>query len=181
MSSLLKSSPKIAVDTSALISLAHGDFIDLMFNEFDVIISDKVLEELEQTAQFDDVDGLVAKQVLKLTNKIEVRSVDSQAVESLLTSRIDLGEASCIVLAEQEDVQTLISDDFRAMHQLQVHSQTKGFDLGFGAVLIQALVLRGKLSREEALDKLEYIASKRNWMGRPIYRAYRQLIDSADS
>lgn len=167
---------KIVIDTSALI-LAHGGLLDLIANEFQLVISDLVLEELRKTATFEDEDGKVAHQVLKKIKKLEVRPVDQELVSKLVTSRIDVGEASCVVLAQAPDISAMISDDFKAMHELRTYSLQCGFDLGLGVVLIQALVFRGKLKRAEALERLELIASKRNWMGRPIYEAYRKILN----
>jgi predicted nucleic acid-binding protein len=167
---------KIVIDTSALISLTHGDLLDLIADEFHLIISDLVLEELRNTAKFEDEDGKAAAEILKKIKKIEIRKVDQDLVNKLITSRIDAGEASCVVLAQANDIAAFISDDFRAMHELRVYALRFKFELGLGAVLIQALVFRGKITKAEALNCLSLIASKRNWMGRPIYEAYSEIL-----
>jgi predicted nucleic acid-binding protein len=167
---------KIVIDTSALISLAHGDLLDLIAEEFQLVISDLVLEELRNTARFEDEDGKAAAQILKKIKKLEIRSVDQELVSQLVTSRIDAGEASCVVLAQAKDIAAFISDDFRAMHELRAYALRYEFELGLSAVLVQALVIRGKLTKAEALNYLSLIASKRNWMGRPIYEAYKQIL-----
>ncbi len=172
-----ESSHKIVVDTSALISLAHGGIIDLILNEFKVVVSDIVLLELKETSKFNDEDGKAASKVLEGAGSMEVRDVLKRGIHEIVTSRMDEGEASCVLLAKEEDIEALISDDFRAMHQLQYFSQKYGFDLGLGAALIQALVFRGKLDKSQALNILERIAFKRGWIGRPIYRAYKQRME----
>jgi predicted nucleic acid-binding protein len=95
-----------------------------------------------------------------------------------VTSRLNEGEASCVLLAQAVDIDALISDDLKAMHQLRQYAQIYEFDLGLAAALIQALVLRGKLRKEQALESLERIAERRDWMGRPIYKAYQKIVAS---
>lgn len=171
-----KSLRKVVVDTSALISFALGGLLERVAHAFHVVVSQHVIDELQQTASFPDEIGKTATSVLKHVNQFEIRIVNPAEVQALITSRIDRGEASCLVLAQAKDVSALISDDFRALHQLRHHAERHGFNLGLGAVLIHTLVLRGTLSRDEALNALERIALKRDWFGRPIYLAYRARL-----
>lgn len=83
------------------------------------------------------------------------------------------GKAACIELAQNSDVDALIMDDVEAMHQMRAYAQRHGFDLGLGTVVVHALVKRGQLNRKDALQRLDQMAAQRDWMGRPIYRAYR--------
>ncbi len=52
-----------------------------------------------------------------------------------------------------------------------------GVELGLGAVLIQALVRRGRLPLEEARGVLERIAHRRGWLGRPIYEEALRVLE----
>ncbi len=63
------------------------------------------------------------------------------------------------------------------MHRLQSLSQIHGFDLGMAAVLIRRPILRGKISKADALQILDRIIMKRGWLGRPIYRAYKKILE----
>lgn len=51
----------IVADTSALISLATAGVLDIVLAEFDVHTTDTVIEELEDTARFDDAHGAGAQ------------------------------------------------------------------------------------------------------------------------
>jgi hypothetical protein len=44
-------------------------------------------------------------------------------------------------------------------------------------IVLKALVNRGVLEREEALQRLEQLAETRDWLGAPIYRRAKQLFD----
>ena len=176
MQHLPGSSRKIVIDTSALISLSHGGLLDLVLEEFRVVVSDLIIEELKKMAEYDDEDGKAAREILTEISRLEMRAIDMKEIGRIVTSRLDEGEASCVLLAQAEDIEALISDDFKAMHQLQYYSSQHSFDLGLGAALIHALVLRGKLSKAEALESIERIASKRDWLGRSIYNAYTKSL-----
>jgi len=155
----------------------HGGLLDLILKEFQIVVSDLVIEELKKTSKYQDEDGKAAKKVLEKADLLEIRGVDPEAIPKLLTSQLDEGEASCVILAQAKDIPALISDDFKAMHQLQYYARKYKFDLGLGAVLIHALVMRGALSKAEALKSVERIAAKRDWIGRPIYRTYRRMLE----
>ena len=169
------------LDTSALVSLAHGDLLDLALAEFHVTISNYVRDELRQMSAFDDPDGRAATDVLARLDDLDLQEVARAEVGPLRTSKIDAGEASCVVLAQDPHVAALISDDFAAMHQMQAYAQKHGFDLGLGAVVVHALLKRGRLSQDDALGRLDRIAEQRGWMGRPIYRAYRRAVESEET
>ena len=169
------------LDTSSLVSLVHGDLLDRTLAEFCVIISNFVRDELHQMSAFDDADGRAATDVLARLDDLDLREVARAEVDPLRTSKVDEGEASCVVLAQGPDAAALISDDVDAMHQLQAYANKHGFDLGLGAVVVHALRKRGRLSQADALERLDRIAARRGWMGRPIYRAYRRAVASEEA
>ena len=171
-----RGSSRVVVDTSALISLAFGGLLEPVLEEFEVLVPDVVIEELKMIAAHEDETALVAKEVLKNRANLKVEHIEEEDYKPLLTSRMDAGEAACVVLAREADVEALIADDFRAMHQLVVYSEAYGFALGPCTVLVQALVLKGRISREDASNAFERIARKRNWLGRPIYRYAKKML-----
>ena len=173
-------SPRLVLDTSSLVSLVHGDLLEPTLTAFSVVISNHVRDELQTMSRFDDRDGRAARWILEQSARLDVRNVEQTEVDPLLTSKIHEGEASCIALAQNPDVDALITDDFEAMHQMRAYAQRHGFDLGLGAVVVHALVKRGQLSREDALQRLDQIAAPRDWIGRPIYQAYRRVLESEE-
>lgn len=167
---------KVVLDSSALISLAHGEILDLVLSEFEVTVSRQVLEELEETADYEDADGKAANRVLKDRDSLTIEKVDSEAVEELLTSRVHSGEASCVLLAQEEEIEAMISDDFDAMNQLEFYSHKFNFQLGLCPVLIQTLVKRKKLTRNQGREIFDRIARKRGWFGRQIYEYGKKML-----
>lgn len=161
----------IVVDTSALISLAVGDALAPALAEFDVVTTESVHDELEATAGYDDRHGDAATEVLNMVGSITV--VDALG-EEFETSRIDAGEASCVAAARQHQSDFLVTDDFRALPELQ---ELLDVEVLLSPIILRALVKRGRFSEERAKASFEHIAEGRDWLGAPIYRYAQQLFE----
>ncbi|WP_410767532.1 hypothetical protein [Haloferax sp. DFSO60] len=161
----------LVVDTSAFVSLTVGDVLDPVLTEFSVVTSQTVLDELEQTAEYDDRHGQAASTVVDSADHFEVVDTDGDA---FVTSRIDIGEASCIAATRETGAVFLITDDFRALPELR---QLVDAEVALSPVVLRALVKRGALTEQEAMDAFETIAEGRDWLGAPIYRYARQLFE----
>ena len=161
----------IVADTSAFVSLAVGDVLELFLDEFDVVTTATVITELEETATYDDPHGRGAAAVLAHADRIDVVTVESP---DLVTSRIDIGEASCVLAVRNINAQFLITDDYRALPELQ---QLVECDVALSPIVLRALVKRGALSDDETTAMLETIADQRDWLGAPIYRYALELFD----
>jgi len=173
---LQKNLHKIAVDTAALISLVHGDILDLVLSQFKVIVSNVIMEELERVMKFKDPDGRAAKKILSKKDVLEIQEVTKNELDKFLSARVDPGEASCIVIAKKRDVKTLISDDFKAMAELAYYSKKYNFKVGLCSALIKTLMLRKKLKKGEAIKIFERIGNRRNWIGKPIYEYGKEML-----
>jgi predicted nucleic acid-binding protein len=169
--------PKIIADSSALISLAHGQLLESILKEFEIVISNWVLQELEQTARFDDPDGKAAQEVLTQRGSFKIVNVSEADFRNYLGRKVHAGEASCLPLARQQDAVAFVCDDFDALPYLDYHSQELGIEVGLCPVLIQALILRGKLTRDEGRAAFDRIAERWNWLGRPLYEYGKKLLE----
>lgn len=161
----------IVADTSALISLTTAECLDLFLDEFDVQTTATVIDELEETAAYDDSHGEAATAILAQQDRLTVRTVENDIPE---TSRIDRGEGSCVHLADQRSADFLVTDDLRALPELQQFTDAR---VAISPIVLKALVKRGVLDREEAIQRLEQVAETRDWLGAPIYRRAKQLFD----
>lgn len=159
----------LAADTSALISLASVDLIETVFAEFDIHTTRTVVRELEASADYDDVHGNAAWIVLDHIDEIAIHDTEPE----LQTSRIDEGESSVAALAEERDADFLVTDDLRALPELQNLVQSK---VAISQIVLRALVKRGALEDEVAEQKLETLAKRRDWLGAPIYRRAKELF-----
>jgi predicted nucleic acid-binding protein len=160
----------IVADTSAVVTLASPEIIDTFLEEFDVHTTHVVISELEATAEHEDIHGEAAERVLELADEITIHDTDEPSFES---SRIDKGEASCVTFTHQTEVDFLITDDLQALPELQELVDAK---VAISPIVLKALVKRGVVEPEQAEEKLDLIAERRDWLGAPIYRRAKQLF-----
>ncbi|WP_254547205.1 hypothetical protein [Halomarina pelagica] len=165
----------LVIDTSAFISLAIGDVLDDVLAEFDVVTTALVIDELETTAEYDDVHGRGATAVLERADCFEILELPAPAFSS---SQIDAGEASCVAAVEEIDAPFLITDDFRALPEL---TTLLSADVALSPILLRALVKREVLTEAEAHSALNTIAQGRDWLGAPIYRYAQRLFDETET
>lgn len=159
----------IVADTSTLISIATIDLLDTVLTEFDVHITDTVIEELAETGEYDDRHGHAADTVLDNLVRVTTHEVDSE----FTSSRIDAGEGSCALLTTEIDAAFLLTDDLQALPELQTVADAQ---VAISPIVLKALVKRDVLSEEDALDKLTELAEERDWLGAPIYRRAQTLF-----
>jgi predicted nucleic acid-binding protein len=159
----------IVADTSAVVTLASPEVIGTVLEEFDVHTTQIVISELDETAEHEDVHGEAAERVLEIADRITIHDTD----ESFESSRIDKGEASCVTLTRQTEADFLITDDLRALPELQELVDAK---VAISPMVLKALVKREVLEVEQAEEKLDLIADRRDWLGAPIYRRAKQLF-----
>jgi predicted nucleic acid-binding protein len=160
----------IVADTSALVSLAAVDAFDTVSTEFDVHTTETVVDELEDTAEYDDRHGDAARTVLDSREDFETRDV----AETLESSRIDRDEGSCALLTRQLDAEFLITDDLRALPELQTASDA---EVAISLIVLKALVERDAIESERALEKVDRLPERRSWLGQPIYRRATDLFE----
>lgn len=160
----------IVADTSALLSLATSDILSTILTEFDTHTTETVIEELEETSSYDDIHATAAQTVLSDHDRILVTEIEATEFTS---SRIDEGEASCIVLTRELEADFLVTDDLRALPELQTLVSAQ---VALSPIILKALVKRGVLTNQEAKTEVEQIAENRDWLGAPIYRRAIRLF-----
>lgn len=160
----------IVSDTSSLLSLATGDLLEVFLNEFHGHTTETVTRELEETQEYDDIHATSAEEVLDNIDAITVHTVE---VDDTIPSRLDEGEASCAKLTHETDADYLITDDLRALPELEKVSKT---EVAISPIVIKALVKRDALTPDGAEVRLERIAENRDWLESPIYRRAKDIL-----
>lgn len=163
----------LVVDTSALFSLAVGDVLDIAVDEFEVVTTETVRSELRETAGYDDRHGDAAGRALELTDDVDVIDAADES-ERVATSRIDEGEATCVVAARETNAEFLITDDYRALPELRAAVDSR---VALSPIVLRALVKRNALSENEAWTAFETISVGRDWLEGPIHRYARELFE----
>ncbi|MFC7231549.1 hypothetical protein ACFQMM_09285 [Saliphagus sp. GCM10025308] len=161
----------IVVDTSAFVSLATAATLDLVLEEFDTHTTETVIEELEATAAYTDIHGTGATTALENRSQITIHKLSNPDVQ---TSRVDPGEASCVHLCQELDADFLITDDLRALPELQNMTAAR---VAISPIMLKALVKRSRLTQDDARNRLEHLAENRDWLEAPIYRRAQRLFE----
>ena len=165
----------LVVDTSAFVSLAVGGVLEPTTEEFEIATTQAVLDELKQTGEYDDLHGTAASAVVEQRDAFTILSTDPEA---FTTSRIDQGEASCVVAARELDARVLVTDDYRALPELQ---ELVTADVVLSPIVIRALSKRDAIRDEAAHAAFDSIAEDRDWLGAPIYRYAKTLFDESET
>jgi len=162
----------LVADASALVSLASVSLLSLVLNEFDVVVSDVVVRELKEMSTYANSHGNAANEVLRNIDRIKEKKASNY--QRFKTSRIDAGEASCLELIESGEQDYLLTDDFRALGEIE---KQIGEMVVLSPIILKVLALRGIIDKRQALTKLDEMAEKRDWLGRPIYRYAKKYFE----
>lgn len=162
----------IVADTSALVLVASIDLLDVFLTEFDVHTTEPVVKELEDTSEYDDSHGDSAEHVLDNLGRIDT----PEAPGEFTSSRVDAGEGSCALLANELEVDSLITDDLGSLPELHAVADAT---VPISLIVLKALVQRDVLERGKAPEMLDKLTEQRDWLGAPIYSRARNLFDPA--
>jgi len=160
----------LVMDTSAFLSLASVRVLETVLEEYEVHTTETVLEEIEKTAEYDDIHAEAARRAIELSTKFEVNSVKTEDFKS---SRIDKGEHSCVVLANKLETEFILTDDFRALPELK---SLVDCQVAISPIMLKALVKKNQITEKKAKEKLDDLAENRNWIGSPIYRHAKDIF-----
>lgn len=160
----------LVADTSALVSLAIADSLAPVCEEFEVHTTSTVVEELRETAAYDDPHGRGATQARDRLDATTVHDTEG----AFQSARIDAGEASCLALAREREADFLLTDDLRALPELDELTEAQ---VVLSPIVLRALVKRGALTETEARERFDGLVETRDWLGTPIYRRARRLFE----
>lgn len=154
---------KLVADTSGLLSLAatpaaRQTAFPLVLDGYDVAVPEEVVGELEATAEYEDEHATAAHAVLDERSAFEVVPVDLDPVFPL-----DDGENAAIQLAENVGASFLYCDEYNRL--ALIHASLSDPQLVTTPRVLKALVVRGKLSNQEAKELLCGISRVRSWEG----------------
>lgn len=170
----------IVGDTSALISLEVGDVLNLSFSNYQYLISLTIKKELKEMSSYPDIHGKAALKILTYVSSknIIVRKLKSRTKLTKILAgfnHIDQGKGEALIIAEENNIPLLITDDFKGIRDLkQVTTQVK---IHLSIYVLAGLVLDGKLTKAKAKKALTSIAKKRTWEYAAIYTQAKKYID----
>ena len=150
---------RLVADTSGLVSLgvaAGGDPdpLSVCVDRYEVAVPARVVEELRDTASYDDAHGRAAAAVIDRTDAISTRSAALDADFPL-----DDGENAAVTLANDLDAALLLYDEFNRLGP--IHASLADTRLVTTPTLLSALVRAGALSVDDA-TALDDVADARS-------------------
>ena len=153
-----------AIDTSALVSIGHTNLCDVVADNFDLIVTPKIIQELTDISSFKDDDSLAARKWLDLIERLQVREVEPEKTGEEELSRI---------CANGQMI--LVTDDIKAIRKFG--DEIKCF---FSIHLIYILMKKGIVSVDEAISSLEKMRKSRDWRSNIIAATARSLLMESD-
>ena len=167
---------RVVADTSALLSIASApEVLDPVFNEYDVLVPREVVDELEETAEYDDGTANTADEVLNRLDDDAVRDAEPDTDFPL-----DEVENAAVSLVNEENVDLFLCDDFNRIGL--IHASLTDVRLVTTPKLLDVLVHKDALSdEEEAVDALDDMTEARSWKGNSYVRRARETLpDSSE-
>ncbi len=156
----------LVFDTSALISLDSVNCLELLKDCVEFLITSEVKNELVGLSKSE-------KNVESFLKEIEFKESFVSIPEKYKNAYkwLGKGEISSLVLAQNENKEIVIDD----VEALEIILRIFKVRIKFSVHLIYFLVLKGKLTPKEGLDKIERLRKIRSWESNVIYRAARNI------
>lgn len=156
-------------NASTLILLAKATLLQKFLNNFEVTISDKVLDEVTQDRNVFDAK-LIQKEVE--IKRIKVRKIDSEKIKNVLKEfRLHEGEASAYVLFKKGEGKAILTDDKELIKLCRI--ERVPFICALAVVV--RMFEKGLLTREEAREKLDRINDYGRY-SRNIYKYFKSKV-----
>lgn len=168
---------ELVADTSALVSLGSvvdtsPDPIALCLADYDVLVPETVVEELRETASYEDDHGQAATAVLDRTSQLTIQSVDLDT-----TFPLDDGENAAVTLANKIDAALCLCDEFNRLGL--IHASLADTRLVTTPTLLSVFVRTERLRPDEALTLLDAISTARSWDANSYVERARSLLGTA--
>lgn len=164
-------------DTSALVSLAipradsdydteiAPDPLQYVLTSCDVTLPPKVIAELREIAQYQDIHGAAAANILAAQDYYTVEDPyeRSDTPDERPAFGLDDGETDGVVLANAFDVDGFLTDEFGGTNFPLIHAVLRGPRIVPTPRLICDYARNGHMTHSEARTLITTISSHRSW------------------
>jgi len=178
-------------DTSALVSLAvpradpkfdtvsRPDPLQFLLTSCDIGVPPAVVTELQEIAQYQDIHGAAASNVLAADAHYTVEDPyqRTDCPDTRPTFGLDDGETDGIVLANGRDVDGFLTDEFGGTNFALVHAALRGPRIIPTPRLVCDYARNGYLTHDDARLLIDTIGSHRSWENSPYVI---QLLDQLE-
>lgn len=156
------------LDTSAFLSLESISLLSVILNNFSVVTSKSVIDELEAFAIHNDSLGEIAQRVLKQKFLFQIEIVSS----SYSLPFVSQTDADIFTLACSKQI-LLISDDIKLLRHISSRTET-----AFSTFFLLLFTEAGLYSSSQASELLEKLRVKRNWQNNIIYLSTKKELEA---
>lgn len=151
----------VVADTSALVSLGtvadhEPDPLGMLLETHDVVIPERLVSELRETASYEDRSADAAAAVLDRRSELTVRATELDAGFPL-----DDGENAAVTLANELEATQLLCDEFNRL--ALIHASLAVTRLVTTPTLLIAFVRNGMLDVAQAEELLSWLRHARSW------------------
>ena len=151
----------VVADSSALVSLGTvagepTDPFEVLLAEHRVVLPERIVLELQETASFEDPSGDAARAVLDRSSAFEVRSTELEEEFPL-----DDGENAAVGLANELHARQLLCDEFNRL--ALIHVSLADTRLVTTPTLLIAFLRNDRLSARDAAVLLDRMSEARSW------------------
>lgn len=181
----------VVADTSALVSLAvpradatyttdsDPDPLQYLLTSCDMSVPSKVVAELRELTQYQDIHGTAAKNVLTTRDYYYVEDPYERAEtpDSRPTFGLDEGETDGIVLANALDVDVFLTDEFGGTNFALIHAVLQGPRIVPTPRLICDYARNGHMTGDDARMLLATISPHRSWEDSPYISQLRGFLE----
>ncbi|WP_394742114.1 hypothetical protein [Natronococcus roseus] len=181
----------VVADTSALVSLAvpradadydtdtAPDPLQCLLTSCEVFVPPEVITELRDIAQYRDVHGAAASNVLAARDHYSVEDPyeRSDAADSRPTFGLDDGETDGIALANALGVDGFLTDEFGGTNFPLIHAVLDGPRIVPTPRPVRDYVRNGHLNHGEARMLIGAIGSHRSWDDSPYVTRILALLE----
>lgn len=147
-------------DTAALISLGHTELINLIIDNFHIVVSKSIIDELKDISKFNDEDAKAANKWLEVVDRFEIKSVDKK----------EPAEDELFDICKKDD-SILITDDIKAIRRF--NDQIKCY---YSVHVVYILFKKGIIPRERAWFSIGKMRRGRSWKSNIIAVTARILF-----
>ncbi|MFD1565790.1 hypothetical protein ACFR99_19890 [Haloarchaeobius amylolyticus] len=180
----------VVADTSALVSLSvpradaavdtgSPDPFQYLLTSCDVFVPPKVVEELRNITQYQDIHAAAASNVLAARNHytVEYPYEGDDTTDSRPTFGLDDGETDGIVLANALAVDGFLTDEFGGTNFPLIHAVLQGPRIVPTPRLICDYARNGYMTKEEARILITTISPHRSWENSPYVTRLLQRLE----
>lgn len=181
----------VVADTSALVSLAvpradadydtdtAPDPLQYLLTSCTVSVPSEVVSELQDIAQYHDIHGAAATNVLAARDHYTVADPYERAetLNARPTFGLDDGETDGIVLANSLAVDGFLTDEFGGTNFALVHAALRGPRIVPTPRLICDYARNGHVTHDEARTLITAICPHRSWENSPYVAQLLALLE----